>query len=209
MATRGRPRSFDRDLALRRAMVVFWERGYEGTSISDLTAAMGINSPSLYAAFGCKEQLFREAVELYEATEGGAPLRAMAEQPTARASFEAMLRSNVETFADPTTPPGCMIVLAAAAGAVGNAEVRDFLADNRREVVSMLAARVERGVEEGDVPPGTDARALATFYATVLQGLSIQSRDGAPAAALHAVVDSSMAAWDTLVARPAAGAASP
>ena len=209
MATRGRPRSFDRDLALRRAMVVFWERGYEGTSISDLTAAMGINSPSLYAAFGCKEQLFREAVELYEATEGGAPLRAMAGQPTARASFEAMLRSNVETFADPTTPPGCMIVLAAAAGAVGNAEVRDFLADNRREVVSMLAARVERGVEEGDVPPGTDARALATFYATVLQGLSIQSRDGAPAAALHAVVDSSMAAWDTLVARPAAEAASP
>ena len=200
MATRGRPRSFDRDLALRRAMIAFWERGYEGTSISDLTVAMGINSPSLYAAFGSKEQLFREAVELYEATEGGGPVRAMVEQSTARASFEAILRGNVETFADPSTPPGCMIVLAAAAGAVGNAEVRDFLADNRREVVTMLAARVERGIDEGDVPPGTDARALATFYATVLQGLSIQSRDGAPAAALHAVVDSSMAAWDTLVA---------
>jgi AcrR family transcriptional regulator len=199
MATRGRPRSFDRDVALRRAMEVFWEHGYEGTALSDLTAAMGINSPSLYAAFGSKEELFREAVTLYDATEGAATTRALADEPTARASMEAMLRRNVESYADPATPNGCMIVLAATAGAVANAGVRELLADNRREVLSAVARRIEQGVTEGDVPPGTDAEAVAGFYVTVLQGLSIQARDGASCEALQAVVDGAMAAWDTLV----------
>jgi AcrR family transcriptional regulator len=197
-------------------MEVFWERGYEGTSISDLTAAMGINSPSLYAAFDCKEQLFREAVALYDATEGAATTRALADEPTARAAFEAMLRDNVEAYADPATPNGCMIVLAATAGAVANAGVRELLAENRRQTLADLAERVERGIEAGDVPPGADAQALAGFYGTVLQGLSIQARDGASRDALQAVVDGAMAAWDTLVgasagadARPAGGVNDP
>jgi AcrR family transcriptional regulator len=198
MATRGRPRSFDRDAALRRAMEVFWDRGYEGTSVSDLTAAMGINSPSLYAAYGSKEQLFREAVDLYEATEGRRTSDAMTDEPTARASIEAMLRNNVEAYAEPGTPNGCMLVLAAATGTVANAEVREFLAENRRQTLALLAQRVERGVADGDVPPGTDPAAVASFYATVLQGLSIQARDGASREQLHAVVDGAMAAWDTL-----------
>jgi AcrR family transcriptional regulator len=202
MATRGRPRSFDRDVALRRAMEVFWEHGYEGTAISDLTAAMGINSPSLYAAFGCKEELFREAVTLYDATEGAATARALADELTARAAIEAMLRRNVESFTDPATPNGCMVVLAATAGAVANAGVRELLADNRRQVLSDVARRIDEGVEDGDVPPGTDAEAVAGFYVTVLQGLSIQARDGASCEALQAVVDGAMTAWDTLVAQP-------
>lgn len=206
MAARGRPRSFDRDVALRRAMEVFWEHGYEGTSITDLTAAMGINSPSLYAAFGCKEQLFREAIAVYEATEGAATTRALADEPTAQRAIEAMLRDNVEAYADPATPNGCMIVLAATVGAVANAGVRELLADNRRQNLSAVAERIERGVEEGDVPPGTDAEAVALFYVTVLQGLSIQARDGASRDTLHAVVDGAMAVWDTLLADRARGA---
>ncbi|WP_437743055.1 TetR/AcrR family transcriptional regulator [Sorangium sp. So ce1504] len=203
MVGRGRPRSFDRDAALRRAMEVFWERGYEGTSLSDLTAAMGINSPSLYAAFGCKEALFREAVALYSEVEGAATNRAMSDEPTARRAVEAMLRGNVEGYATPGKPSGCMIVLAATLGTPENERVRAYLAGCRRAALDALRSRLDRGVVEGDVPAGTDTAALAAFYTTVLQGLSLQARDGASREALQAIVDCAMAAWETL-ARPRA-----
>ncbi|WP_437917513.1 TetR/AcrR family transcriptional regulator [Sorangium sp. So ce302] len=203
MVGRGRPRSFDRDAVLRRAMEVFWERGYEGTSLSDLTAAMGINSPSLYAAFGCKEALFREAVALYSEVEGAATNRAMSDEPTARRAVEAMLRGNVEGYATPGKPSGCMIVLAATLGTPENERVRAYLAGCRRAALDALRSRLDRGVVEGDVPVGTDTAALAAFYTTVLQGLSLQARDGASREALQAIVDCAMAAWETL-ARPRA-----
>lgn len=199
MAERGRPRGFDRAEALRRAMEVFWERGYEGASLSDLTAAMGINRPSLYAAFGCKEALFREAVALYDATEGAATERAMRDAPTARAAVEAMLRGNAGAYACPEKPPGCMIVLAATLGAPENEEVRDHLAMWRRQGQIALQRRLERAVAEGEVPSGIDTGRLAAFYTTVLQGLSIQARDGASCGALSAIVDCAMASWDELV----------
>ncbi|HEX6977656.1 MAG TPA: TetR/AcrR family transcriptional regulator [Alphaproteobacteria bacterium] len=202
MAERGRPRKFDRAAALRRAMEVFWERGYEGTSLSDLTTAMGINPPSLYAAFGCKEALFREAVALYEATEGSATESALRDAPTAREAVAAMLRDNVNAYACPGKPPGCMIVLAATLGAPENKGVCNYLAECRRKVQDALQRRLERGVIEGDVPAGTDTAALAAFYTTVLQGLSIQARDGAPRARLQAIVDCAMAAWDQLTRPP-------
>lgn len=204
MTERGRPRSFDRAAALRRAMEVFWERGYEGTSLGDLTEAMGINKPSLYAAFGCKEALFREAVALYDAVEGAATERALHEEPTARAAVEAMLRANVDAYTDPAKPSGCMIVLAATLGTPENKRVREHLAECRRSALDALRRRMERGVAEGDLPAGTDTAALAAFYTTVLQGLSIQARDGASREALGAIVDCAMAAWDSLT-RPKGG----
>lgn len=204
MAERGRPRSFDRAAALHRAMEVFWARGYDGASMTDLTAAMGINSPSLYAAFGCKEALFREALELYEAGEGGSASRSLQEAPTARAGVEAMLRENATAYTASDRPPGCMIVLASAVGIPASPEIRGYLQASARRSVAQIKARLDRGVAEGDVPKGVDTQAIAAYFATVLNGLTIQARNGADCPALQAVVDSAMAGWNALMVPRAA-----
>ncbi|WP_327119387.1 TetR/AcrR family transcriptional regulator [Nocardia sp. NBC_01730] len=195
MADRGRPRAFDRADALRRAMEVFWEHGYEGSSMSDLTAAMGINSPSLYAAFGGKEALFREAVGLYGRTDGGYTNRALQDEPTARAGIEAMLRDNAAAYTEENKPHGCMVVLAGSTYTTRSASIRDFLTEKRRETTEGIRMRLDRGVVEGDLPAGTNTSALSSFYTTVLYGLSIQARDGASLADLTASIDCAMAAW--------------
>lgn len=195
MAERGRPRAFDRDLALRRAMEVFWEHGYEGTSITDLTSAMGINSPSLYAAFGGKETLFREAVELYGRLEGSYTSRALREQPTARTAIETMLRDNIRAYTTEDRPHGCMVVLAGSTYTMRTESVRDLLADKRRETRTRVHARLDRGVSEGDLPAETDTAELAEFYTTILYGLSIRARDGAGHDELTRAVDRAMTAW--------------
>lgn len=202
MAGRGRPRTFDRTAALRRAMEVFWERGYEGASLTDLTTAMGISPPSLYAAFACKEELFKEAVAYYNATTGAAPQRALAEAPTARAGIEAVLRHHAKAYVEPGHPTGCMVTLAATTGPTGNEEVRRFLAACRWEDVDDLRQRIERGMAEADVPAGADAAMLARFVAAVMHGMSLQARDGADQAALEQVADAAMAAWDRLCPVP-------
>lgn len=203
MAERGRPRGFDRHEALCRAMALFWARGYEGTSTSDLTRALGIGKPSLYAAFGCKEALFREAVELYESLEGEAVQRALDAAPTARAAMAGAMHAGVRSYVDPHKPPGCMVVLSGLVGTPESAPVRRFLAELRLAAQDAFRRRIERGIAEGDVPAGADAGTMAAFYTTVLQGLSVQARDGASPERLAAVVDSAMTAWDTLAAAPA------
>ncbi|WP_432152707.1 TetR/AcrR family transcriptional regulator [Streptomyces sp. bgisy029] len=200
MAGRGRPRAFDRDEALRKALGVFWERGYQATSMSDLTAAMGINSPSVYAAYGSKEELFKEAVTLYTATEGRYTRRALDEEPTARAAMAAMLQDNAAAYADPATPAGCLTVLAAPIPVRETSSVAAHLARLRAEVRELIRLRVERGIEDGDVRPDADATAIAHFYSAVLNGLSIHSRDGVPLAGLQQTVAGALAVWDTLAA---------
>ncbi|MFF3223341.1 TetR/AcrR family transcriptional regulator [Nocardia suismassiliense] len=195
MADRGRPRAFDRTEVLRRAMEVFWEHGYEGSSMSDLTSAMGINSPSLYAAFGGKEALFREAVSLYGQTDGGYTDRALREEPTARAAIDAMLRDNAIAYTVEDKPHGCMVVLAGSTYTTRSESIRDFLIEKRRETTEEIRRRMDRGVAEGDLPADTNTAALAHFYATVLYGLSIQARDGASLAELTQSIDVAMAAW--------------
>ncbi|MCD7059538.1 TetR/AcrR family transcriptional regulator [Pelagibacterium xiamenense] len=204
MVDRGRPRSFDREKALRSAMILFWRYGYEGASLGDLTEAMGINRPSLYAAFGSKEALFREAIGLYDSTVGAPIEAALASEPTARASIEAVLRYNAQSCTGADTPRGCMIVMASLLGTAENEEIRAFLSETRRSGEEHMRLRIERGIAEGDVPAGADAAKMAQFYTTVSQGLSVQAVDGASCAALNAVVDGAMAAWDALAA-PAAG----
>jgi len=197
MATRGRPRSFDREDALRRAVALFWEQGYEGTSIADLTAAMGIAPPSLYAAFGSKEALFREAVAFY--CEDSPTELALRREPTARDAVAAMLHDNADDYADPATPRGCMIVLGAPVGTPAHSGVRERLAEARRESVERLRARLDRGIAEGDVPAGTDTARLADFYSTVLDGMSIKARDGASREELHAIAAAALGAWEGLL----------
>jgi AcrR family transcriptional regulator len=199
MSERGRPRKFDRDLALHRAMAVFRERGYDAASIGELTAAMGINSPSLYAAFGCKEALFREALELYVATDGATTERALADAPRAREAVDAMLRGAALGFTAERPGRGCLVVLGATHRTPENEAVYDDLVARRCRTLEQIRRRLKRGVDEGDVPPGADVAAVAAFYSTVLNGLSLQVRDGATRKRLLAVVDCAMAAWDRLV----------
>ena len=184
MAERGRPRSFERATALRRAMEVFWAKGYDGASLADLTAAMGIAAPSLYAAFGSKEALFREAVALYGETEGTEIWTALPEAPSAREAIERFLRGSAISFTRPDRPAGCLVVLSALLANDGNARVCRELRESRAGNVAALRERLERAVAEGDLPTKLDCEAMATFYATVQQGMSIQARDGASRATL-------------------------
>jgi AcrR family transcriptional regulator len=206
MAERGRPRGFDRAAALRLAMESFWEHGYEGTSIGELTARMGIRPPSLYAAFGSKEELFREAVALYEDMEGEPPLQALREASTAREGIEAMLRANVRSYTAPGRPTGCMVVLAATTYTPSTAGIRDFLAEQRRAGTEAVQERLARGQADGDVPPGADAGALAAYVMSVQYGLSLQARDGAGREQLDVVVDCVLAGWGGVVAARVAAA---
>ncbi|ARQ02870.1 TetR family transcriptional regulator [Pseudorhodoplanes sinuspersici] len=197
-AARGRPRGFDRDAALRRAMEVFWAKGYDGAALSDLTAAMGINPPSLYAAFGSKEALFREAVDLYGTIEGNEIWAAIDEAPTARDAVRRFLEATANVFTRPGRPPGCLVVLGALHPNDSNENVCRVLKEKRADNIATLRNRLKRAVRDGELPKGVDTLAIATFYVTVQQGMSIQARDGASRETLRAVADSAMAAWDGL-----------
>lgn len=200
MADRGRPRSFDRDAALARAMEVFWVKGYEGAAISDLTAAMGIGSPSLYAAFGSKEALFAEAVELYGRTEGPEIWDPIEQAPSAKEAFAGYLSATARTFSRPGKPPGCMVVLSALHVGNASASVCEALRRSRAESLAGLKARLDRAVASGEIAAGVDTAAVAAFYITVQQGMSIQARDGASYETLQKVADNAMAAWTPLTA---------
>ena len=204
MARRGRPRSFDREDALRRAMQVFWARGYEGATLTDLQKAMGgITAPSFYAAFGSKEELLREAVELYSRTLGAPMMKALAEGQTARAATEALLESAVEAFCKPGMPRGCMLVLSAINSTPANKSVQDYLRGLRARRQKAIQQRLQRGVADSELPSRLDLSTLASFCTTVVDGLAIQARDGASRKALRFAVRCAMAAWDAVVAEAA------
>ncbi|WP_342238971.1 TetR/AcrR family transcriptional regulator [Inquilinus sp. OTU3971] len=192
--SRGRPRGFDRDAALDRALPVFWRQGYEGASVADLTAAMGITTPSLYGAFGSKERLYREALDRYRADPQRAAPWAMA-APTAREAVRLILEGSARDFSDPAHPPGCMISTAVLTCAPENRPAAAMVTSMRGNTVARLRTRFARALEEGELPPGTDPDELARFYGAIIQGLSVQALDGAGRDDLMKIVRRAMAAW--------------
>lgn len=196
---RGRPRAFDRDAALRRAMEVFWTKGFAGASLADLTSAMGINAPSLYAAFGTKEDLFEAAVDLYAAIEAPGLWGHLNETTTAKEAVRRLLEASADSYTDPKNPPGCLVVLGAIVGGDPGERVVASLAARRAEGLTMLVERIEQDVRAGLLPSGLDARAVARFYFTVQQGMSLQARDNPDRAILRGTAAAALLGWEALV----------
>ncbi|WP_405869459.1 MULTISPECIES: TetR/AcrR family transcriptional regulator [unclassified Streptomyces] len=190
---RGRPRSFDRETALEKAVMAFWEHGYEATSVSDLTRVMGIGAPSLYAAFGDKRALFEEVVTVYGTRYGSFGDRALAEEPTARAAVRRMLREAATEYTAPGHPHGCLVIHAATN--CTSPEVEASLRERRNANIAAFESRIRADVEAGELPAGTDAAALARHTGAIIQGMSQQARDGASREELEALAEIAMAIW--------------
>src|ERR1700758_2518921 len=186
----GRPRAFDMDQALD----VFWEKGYDGASIADLTEAMGINPPSLYAAFGNKEALFKKALDRYEAKRDQIMEEAFA-APTAREAVTRLLEGTAERLSDKCNPRGCLMVQGALSGGEECEAVKRDLSSRRAGGEALIRKRLKRAKREGDLPSNVDAIALARFVATVMYGMAVQAAGGAAPKELRAIVDTALGAW--------------
>jgi AcrR family transcriptional regulator len=191
-AKRGRPRAFDLDVALERAMHVFWTKGYEGGSLSDLTRAMRINRPSLYAAFGNKEQLFGKALDRYMDGPVGYFGKALA-APKARDVVEEIFLGTARMADDPRIPAGCLMVQGALA--CGDASVRKEVAARRAAAEAALRRRLQRAKRDGDLPKNSDPGALAGYVMTIVRGMAVQSAGGASTDQLRRVAQIALRAW--------------
>lgn len=181
-------------------MELFWARGYEGVTLEDLQTAMGgITPPSLYHAFGSKEQLFLKAADLYLATIGDPTVRALEERKTAREAVEVMLRLTAESFSGSGKPHGCLLVLGAMNCAPSNQGPQHYLRAIRQRAPKVIEQRLRRAVAECELPSELDVSAVAAFYATIIHGLAVRAGDGASRKALMAAVDGAMAAWGALI----------
>jgi AcrR family transcriptional regulator len=192
----GRPREFDIDQALDQALNVFWRKGYEGTTLPDLTRAMGINRPSLYAAFGNKEELFRKALDRYAAGPGSHVVAALNE-PTARAVVERLWHGVIEMATNPQNPAGCLLVHGALVCGDTADSVRRETATRRAAGVAALRRRFQRAVSEGDLPADVNPADLARYVATVTHGMAVQAATGASRAQLRRVAQLALRAWPT------------
>lgn len=188
MTSRGRPRNFDRQLALQAMMDVFWMRGYEGAQLTDLTAAAGINPPSFYAAFGSKEAAFCEAVDHYVATVGNATRMALGQPVTLRESLRKMLISSIDVALSQHSG-GCMLILGVVNCLPASEGVREYLRQARQNAFDILKARIERARTEGELSRQADVEQLATFFWAIVQSISFQARDGASRQTLESLIE--------------------
>ncbi|MGX7742867.1 TetR/AcrR family transcriptional regulator [Rhodopseudomonas parapalustris] len=189
----GRPREFDVDAALDLALHVFWRKGYEGTSMTDLTEAMGITKPSLYAAFGNKEELFRKALDRY--VDGpGSYYRAGLQKPTAREVVEHILYGAADAMSDPSNP-GCLAVQGALCCGDAAETIKQELAARRAKTEEDLRDRLSRAIGEGDLPAGSDAGDLARYVSAILQGMAVQAASGAARDQLRKLAHMALRNW--------------
>ncbi len=191
---RGRPAQFDQDQALDQALHLFWTHGYEGTSMAELTEALGINKPSLYAAFGNKETLFRKALAKYLSGPAAYVASAM-HAATAKEVVTTLLNNAVEVMTDPATPCGCMVVQGALTCGEGAGLIQKELAGYRLGFEEALTQRFEQAQQDGDLSREAQPRALAKYLATLHQGLSVQATSGASREELQAVVNMALKHW--------------
>lgn len=180
-------------------MMAFWAHGYEGTSMATLVEAMELNSPSIYAAFGSKSELFKEAVALYRATEGGRIWSATLAATTSKSAVETMLQTSAEEFTQPAKPRGCLVVLGALHEDAENESIYRELQNYRAESLATLTLLLRKGVAKGEIKQAADCKAIAAYYLSIQQGMSIQARDGASRQTLLSVADHAISAWDALV----------
>src|SRR5262249_44052855 len=192
---RGRPRSFQQDAVLDRAMTLFWRQGYEPTSMSDLSRATGLNAPSIYAAFGNKERLFLRVLDHYVKTRKAAIEQILETAPTAREAMRELLMKAARRYTSPEHPPGCLVALAATGASPEARMIQKTVRHRRRIREEMLRARIQKGIDAGELPHGTRAGPLAKFFSTVFHGMALQAADGASRAELEAVAKEAMAAW--------------
>lgn len=190
---KGRPRGFDRDQALHKALEVFWTRGYGPATVAELCAAMGINPPSLYAAFGNKDALFLEALRHYEETYWAAPWKAFDDEPDLRRGLERFFREAASILSSRDVPCGCLVVQNSGSVSLDSDEVRDALRMLREASKASFRKGLDRARASGDLPPDTDVEALAAAFAAVLQGMSAEARDGASRETLERLAGVSLA----------------
>ena len=190
----GRPREFDVDKALDLALQVFWRKGYEGASMADLTETMGITKPSLYSAFGNKEELFRKALYRYVDGPCGYVQVALA-KPTVRAVVEHLLYESADAVTDPNHPPGCLAVQGALSCGDAAESVKQELMSRRAKGEQDLRQRFERAIAEGDLPQGSDAADLAAYLSAILQGMAVQAAGGTTREQLRKIAEMALRTW--------------
>jgi AcrR family transcriptional regulator len=193
-STRGRPREFSVEAALTTALRLFWSKGYEGTSLTDLTEAMGITRPSLYAAFGNKESLFRKALDLYE-REKLAYIGEALDKPTAREVARHLLQGSLENQCGSCEPRGCLGVISSVACGTEAQSIREEVLARGRKGHAALIERMKRAGAEGDLPAHVDPEALTKYLTAILQGMAVQAGAGASREDLQRVVDTTLAMW--------------
>jgi AcrR family transcriptional regulator len=198
MTERGRPRSFDKEKALASAMRIFWEKGFEQTSLADLTTAMKIAPPSLYAAFGSKEGLFLEALDLYRTTINPEIRDALLSEGPVKEAIQGFLERSAEAYSRLGLPSGCMVVLGAHAPETETGPLQEGLKLARTETMDLIRDRLALAMERGELPRHVDAQSTANFLGTLQMGMSILARDGADAQTLLAVARNGTAAFEAL-----------